>query len=171
MARRRGGQRSSKRKGQFVWSAVKDTGTLITTTQQEDLISIPLDWAVNASQRATLMSIRGWIGFTGVSLAAVSTISCFIIKVDQDIPPTDSSINPATIQNYVDEDVLWTGQWRNPGQITGAVESPAGILLEINVKAMRKLRGDEEIRLLTINNVSNTVHKTVILRGLVKVQT
>jgi len=163
--------RSSKRSGQFAWAAARDGGTLVTTTQDTDLLSIGTDWAVISSQRATLMSIRGWIGFTAVSLTPVCTISCFIIKVDSNIALTDASVNPSTIQNYVDEDVLWTGQWRSSGQITGAVEAPGHVLFEINVKAMRKLRADDDIRLVTVSNVSNCVHKTALLRTLIKVQT
>ena len=56
----------------------------------------------------------------------------FFIKHDVDQASTGSWFNPATVQNYVDEDVLWTGQWRSPGQAATAIETPAHYTFEIN---------------------------------------
>jgi len=98
-----------------------------------------------------------------------ATLSMFILKNDQDIGVTAGSVDPATIQNYVDEDVLWTGMWRYPGQEATALEQPTAQMFEINVKAMRKIRADDEITLYWSCSVDNNVFMNVLLRGLVRV--
>ncbi len=162
-------QRAAKRRKQFVWTAAQNLGTTLTGTNQEEVIITGADWAVAASQRATLMSIRGWLNVSAIFQAATDTCSAFVLRIDTDIPSTSAALDPQTIQNYVDEDVLWTYKWRSPGQDVTAVETPAFTSVEINIKSMRRVTAGEDIRLFINSTNNGRLSYNSILRGLIKV--
>ncbi len=161
--------RASKVKGQFAWSAVRRSRSLIASASTViDPLVLGADWGVSASQIGTLKSILGWISVAGSGASGDDIINMFIVKQDINVVDTDASLDPTQIQNYVDEDVLWTGVWQSPVRQAASIENASGYTMEINIKAQRKIRGDDRI-ILCSRTAANEVTMSMILRSLVKV--
>jgi len=169
MARR---TRHSRRRGQLAWSAAKtDRSDLSAATTEEDVLVTGTDWAVSASQTGVLQTIHGTISMAKVSALGTDLVRMFILKVNFD-QAIDADLNPATIQNYVDEDVLWSGLWQPPNQdsIVSTGNFTSWHVINVHVKAKRKLRGDDEIRFF-ISSAQGEVQYSTIWRSLTRVDT
>ncbi len=147
MANKRGRvHRSSRARGMNVWTTVLFSDVTVGTGAifQTDIVA-DSDWVPAAgTARATLKRVRGWYTciVKDASLAKSQFVAfSYIGLFDED----ESAPAASTVSTYSDEDVLWTGLWRSPGQAGTAIEAPPGITFEINIKAQRKMRADDSI--------------------------
>ena len=157
---RRPNKRVVKRRGDYVWTALHLGSTVLSSVHDGEPIVQASDWVTaNNTEKATLMSIRGWIAL-GHTSGNVARATLAIIKHDADQVPTHAGLDPALVTTYVDEDILWTGGSQ------GVSSSLTVQYHDINVKAKRKLDGDVDISIIHTCSPTDTFVMTLVLRGL-----
>lgn len=147
MARRRRGGRSVRKSRDLVWITSILEETLLEGNLDLSLLVIPNDWAsaTNGFDRATLLSIRGWLHVVQLA-ASTSTeatgIWLSVYKTDQAVAV--NSFDPHDALEYNVNDTLWTG---GAGlNLTTGTSSPLPVT-DINIKTRRKLTSADSIRL------------------------
>jgi len=162
MARRRSRGRSSGAKGaNYVWTAVLPGFGLITAGD-ESLIVAKTDWSnIVGFERATIMTVRGWLSFTSGGTAAAD-YKWAIVLVDEDVPIQSSLL----ADFYTDEDILWTGGGRKA--LTDAGDNSWQINHDVNVKAKRKMTSGQELRIIFDVTATSSIHVVGVLRALLK---
>ena len=153
-----------------VWTAVlAQELPMAASTQLELNVAQPSDWAFGVGQRATLLTVRGYLSICGSNDDTVKVegaVLWYIAPVDADIPTAQA---PQTVGTYVEEDILSTGghifENYNP-----AVSSPGRATRnwDINVKTMRKLPPDMTVRFVLANRTSGEVKVTAVMRALLR---
>ena len=165
---RRVGRRSSGTRGpkNNVWTAIHVTNTQQVSTPVSADVVVPADWtAVAGFERATLLSIRGYISVSpDVEDISTGSIMFLIMVVDQDT----ANVDPQLVAPYTEEDILWTWGVQTGGQGAAAIESRPTTNVEINVKSMRKLTNGQEVRLMANASVGLAWRWTAIARGLLR---
>ena len=150
-----------------VWTVVlAEEVTIPTASTQAFNIVQDSDWSVaGSSERATILRVRGRWSFTNKFTTGSNdggAVMAFIILVDSDAGDPD----PSTSSSYVDEDVLWARSVEMPFVDTGT--APAPYDWDIDVKAMRKIRKGQELRMIMSNNSADSVRITGVMRALVR---
>ena len=147
MARNHRSRSFSRQKGRFIWTSVLFEGFNVPITPVSSNIVEDADWtAVAGNTGATLMAIRGWWSAQGQTGTGNDSLLMLIALVDADIASTSTSLDPAAVATYTDEDVLWTGGWTKAQVTEVGVRAGSG-QVEVNIKARRKIRSGQEIRL------------------------
>jgi len=165
--RRRGITRGSKDRGLNVWTAVlAEEFAIGSGTSSTFDIVLDTDWKPAAgTARATLMRIRGWLNviqkITSGSFAD-GMISAYIALYDED----ETSKPANAVNTYTDEDILWTGGHMFPFVDSGAAGSVC--MIDVDVKAQRKIKNGQEVRLVVTNNLAVSVDIGLVLRGLLR---
>jgi len=95
---------------------------------------------------------------------ANSGIFIIIYTTDADA----GTVSPLNATSYTDEDILWTGGCDFNGAGAGAVEQTAGYLLDVDVKAMRKINTSRDVRFAVESTGSGGVKMSGILRALTR---
>ena len=168
----RGGYRSSRRRGNLIWTSIKFDNLDVLTTPQNGGGSVVAtgDWLAHAGrQECTLMSIRGWLHATKqLGSTSPDTLFLAMIKHDEDIGDTDASLDPDVVQTYVDEDILWTAGWAAPGAHTLVGEAAHSHYFDVNIKAKRKVSSAEVVDLISTTN-NGLIAMSGVLRALLKI--
>jgi len=122
-------------------------------------IAAPSDWQVTttASERATLLRIRGWLSFAPDASAGATGVFMQIVVMDE----AAASPNPVASSSYNDFDVLWTGGFNLA--ISAATPNSGVNLIAIDVKVMRKITNSQDVRL-----AMRTVGSAGLLSGVVR---
>ena len=172
MARRRTSSRASRRgpKNQ-VWTvgAVVGDNVPASTTTQLSAIVAGSDWEASsaAGEKATCLRIRGWLGVRqntdGGGIGSAGALFLYIARQEETVSLSDGS-NAST---YANEDILWTGGISLPGHGDLSARSFSTDFL-IDVKAMRKLRNTQVIRLVVTNASLGAVTFNGVIRALVR---
>ena len=162
--------RSSRRHGNFIWSAILLDQVSFTVAAQGLALVVSADYALAASQgQATLMAIRGWLSLSNGSSTNRESLYMAIVKKDEDESPTGLSMDPGIAEFYTKEDILWTAGWLNPAFQTAAGERSQYHEI-LNIKAKRKLKSGQDISLqFASNGGAPTSQLSGVLRALIKV--
>ncbi len=157
MANRRG--RASRTKNNYVWSVVSVNRAILTTVTSENLVQ-DSDWNPSGGQkRATIIAVRGYLMMRAVGVL-VSDCHMYLGIMDEDVA---TSPDPALAATYVDEDIMWTGGFcKSPG----AQDARQLFHMDINIKAKRKIRSGQELRLNSIGTNASELRLIGILRTL-----
>ena len=170
MAKRRFSRAVGPRKGpkNLVWASVLassqnvGTGTFLSFNIVQDN-----DW-VRASglERATLLRIRGW--WSWITKDATGShdggpIFAYIGIYDED----ETSADPSQVATYGEEDILWTSGLELPFTDSGAGQTQFNE--KIDVKAMRRIRKGQEVRLVIANKGVSDGELTLLVRGLLTI--
>jgi len=157
----KGIRRASRRKGNYLWTAVLAEQIPLTAATLAFVIVADGDWQRSSGQsRATLLSIRGYYTIFNVGVLA-SDFKAYIQVVDEDAP----SEAPISVGTYVSEDIMWTGGFSK------AASSQSGATFHheiMNVKAKRKIRTGQECRMVVRASVTSEWQISLVLRGLLK---
>ena len=172
MAGRRGrsrGSRSTRGPKNQTWTVVAASNqTFDNTPTVEELIVIGSDWTANASgtERGTLLRMRGWLS---VAMPSQTTAQQSVFAAIY-IAASDSPVaaTPPDDSGFYDLDVLWTGGVFLPGGEATSVEPPRPHSWEIDVKAMRRLTSEQEVRLALIGTGTAVVSYSTIIRALMR---
>jgi len=161
------GSRSTKERGQNVWTTVLSAQSSIATgvTIERDIVA-DSDWSTTAgTSRATLMRIRGYFSvihkLTTGSFADAPVLAYIAIFDEDETSPAATDVN-----TYSDEDVIWTAGHLFAFADTGTV-GPTW-QQEIDVKAQRKIKNGQEVRLVITNAASISVSVTLVVRALLR---
>ncbi len=146
-------KRGFHRKGEYIWTAVLMDEVNIASTPQGLPVVLSADFSLTGAQSSgvTLMAIRGWLSMMMTNSTANQTAYLAICKKDEDESTTGVSMDPGIIDFYVNEDVLYTTGWLCPGFQTAVGERPGVQILDINVKARRKLKTGNDISLQVVS--------------------
>ena len=159
--------RASRAKGKYIWTAILIEGFNVPITPVAAEIVIGTDFAAHSGREGvTLMAIRGWLSYTAQTGTGGDTLMQYIAVIDENEGPTSTSLDPAAIDTYVSEDILWTGGWsKQEATNTGSRES---FVEQINVKARRKINTGQEVR-LQMTTTNDEIQVSGVLRGLLKI--
>ena len=161
---------SYSRKGGYIWTNVKLSSEAVANT----VISLPVvdssEFSQTGSQKmVTLMAIRGWLSATKVVASGGTVLFGLIGVFDDDLASTATEMDPAVSSTYTDEDILWTFGCELPDWST-ASQAGGGIWhQEVNVKARRKIKTGQDVRIVYTNTLGSRVLLSGVLRALLKV--
>ncbi len=163
--------RSTSRRGpkNNLWTTVLFNQTPIGAgAQNTSLIVTADDWirAAGGNERCTLLRIRGMLSFAPEANTAVvaSAMMSYVMVEDADVAVAASPFVAAT---YANEDILWTASAALPAL---AVDEPGPQSnWVIDIKAMRRIQKDQEIKIVTANTAgSRTQEVSGVLRALLR---
>ena len=169
MAKGRRITRSVRSKGALVWTTVLANGINMATgtTATMDIID-DQDWTnVGGSEKATCLRVRGWLSIT-IDAAAVLTgaepVFLYVALFDQSAASPNAD-DPTT---YTEEDILWTAGHMFPYSNISQT-SPDSYDVNVDIKAMRKIRTGEQLRMVIRNPTGGLAYEfSGLLRALVK---
>lgn len=148
MARRvRVVRRSSRRKGDLVWITTVVAASLLEATPTDyGLLVIPTDWGNQQGfDRATLMGIRGWLGFSQQAAATAADATGFYTAIYvTDASVAANSMDASTATEYQDFDTIYTDGF-SLTQTTGT----AGFTQsrQLDIKSRRRLTSASSVRI------------------------
>jgi len=147
--RRGGGGRASRRRKNQTWvSTIVEAASFDNDPVIEATILNGANWSLEQGlDRATLMTIRGWLSVSYDPTQTVANRAFYMIYMtDVDTPILAAGTNgPADALAYI-EDVIWTGGWQVPIGKAASVEQSTSINYEFNIKAMRRMTSDQVLR-------------------------
>ncbi len=141
---------------------------LAASAQVEVDIAQSADWAFAPGQRATLLTIRGYLSVTASTDITVEhpdgAILWYIAPIDADVTVPAP---PELAGTYIFEDILMTG-----GHIFGHAMSGGPVRntydADINVKTKRTFVSDTDIKFVLANRTSNVIKITCVMRALLR---
>lgn len=149
------------------WGAVSFGGIVDDSPAVEFVLMTGADWSVTGGlERGTLLRTRGWLAATrnSTGAAAVQALYAQIFLTDVDAPigqPPDTPIA------YL-EDTLWTGG-TNFAPYSALIDANSQTMnFEFDVKVMRKITSDQELRLILVCTVPGFVRIDGLARALVR---
>ena len=166
-SRRRGTTRAHRGVKNQIWTTLMLDATSIAAAGTMDLnIVEAADWAFVDGQRATVMTIRGYLSFSfsnSVAALAEGSLLGLIAVVDNGaaLPPP-----PDVAASYVAMNILDTFGF--------AIEEVAANVArgerqhEVNVRTKRIISARDDVRLVIKNNGVNTVEVTGVCRALMR---
>ena len=164
-ARRRQTRSASRPRGpkNQVWTAVAsfDNVVPIAGTIAFNLVEDG-DWTVRTgAEKATILSVRGTLAVRPNGLLGVAgDMPAYIHLIDE----SATSPSAGTPSTYTEQDILWTGLALLPDD-SDATWTHEFIL---DVKAMRKIRKGQQLRLVMTNLTLEILHATCLARTLVR---
>ena len=168
-SRRRGASHARSKPGvkNQIWTTLMLDAVSIAAAGTLDLnIVEAADWAFVDGQRATLMTIRGYLSFSfsnSLVASAEGSLLGLIAHVDAGValpPPPDIAAT------YVATNILDTFGYAIPEVAANVVRQVKNH--EVNVKTKRIFSAREQIRLVIKNNGVNTVEVTGVCRALIR---
>ncbi len=145
----------------YLWAAVLVGQNIPNSPSFGGKLVQDTDWATHGGQqKATVLAIRGWLATKAVGTSS-ATAHMFIGVGDEDEAASQAS--PILAQTYIDEDIMWTG---GASKAAGALSDGDIGYFEINIKAKRKIRSGQEVRLVTEASVVSQIALHGILRTL-----
>ena len=169
MARKRYSRAASSPRGpkNNVWTTVLgDQVDIANLTSNEFNIVQDSDWsAIVGAERCTILRIRGWLKVHNKVTTGIrdeSSVFCYVTLMDEDAPVAAADL----VQTYTDEDILWTGG----GAMTVTDTNATGIVVDmpIDIKAMRKMRRGQELRLVVTNPSATVQVANFVIRALLR---
>ena len=149
-----------------VWTAVHVTNTAQSSTSIEAGIVLASDWTnVGGFERATLLTIRGYISVSP-NVVDVSTGSFMALIYIADKGAT--AVDPQVVTAYTEDDILWTWGAQSGGQGAAAIEARPTMTEVINVKSMRRISGQQEVRVAVNASVGLDWRWTGMFRALLR---
>ncbi len=154
-----------------LWAVViAERVTIAAGGQTADQLLTTADWsrgAVGGSERATILRVRGYMSFTGknaVGARGSAALMAYLTVVDEDIT---TDVSPGVASTYIDEDILWTRghSW----SAVAAGENRADVYWDVDVKAMRKIRIGQDLRMVWSNFAVETLERSMVLRTLIRI--
>ena len=162
-------QRSSRRKGKYLWSGLLFDELLITSTPQGfDIVASADFTTANGRSEVTLMGIRGWLSFSNRVQTVWETAYVGICKRDSDESTAGASQDPSALSYYIDEDILYTTGYLAGGQTT-AVGQRESWNVDLNVKSRRKLSTGQNITMNLATAGANSVLVSGVMRAIMLV--
>ena len=169
MSRRRGFSRAASSRGpkNNVWTTILAEDVDIGAGGLSGFnIVQDSDWTASAgSERATILRVRGWLTVhnktsTGIRGDGAFFLGIFLLDSDAATP------NPSVASTYVDEDTLWTGG----GMFTITDTNATGHVTDLlpDVKAMRKMRKGQELRIAVASPGLTNLRVSFVLRALLR---
>jgi len=162
---------SSAKHGDLVWITTVIAASILEATPTDiGLIVIPSDWGNQVGfDRATLMGIRGWLGWSQQAAAtAADATGCYMAVYVTDQGISANSMDPSTATEYSDFDTIWTDGF-SLSQTTGTAGSfPAR---QLDLKAKRKLTSASAVKLaVAVDGDTGTprVNFNAVFRALLK---
>ena len=149
-----------------IWANALMNETAVGTA----VVSVPLvdatDWVrATGLERATLLSVRGWLSVSATpTIVTLVTWFAVIYVADKDA----SAVSPIAVATYGEEDILWSGGLNWPLGGAGAVERGPAAMMPINIKAMRRITSGQEIRLDMDSTVASIVTVSGVIRSLLR---
>ena len=135
--------------------------------QQHSNIVQQSDWSSTGGERATVLTIRGWlsVSFTNdVSVASNEGSVFWYIGVIGDGIVTP--LSPLAANTYIRPSILTTaGHLAEAVPIGGRANSKSW---DINVKTMRTIKASETIALVLSNESDRTINTSGVIRALVR---
>jgi len=168
-------RRSSRAKnGDLIWVTTIIQASLLESTPTDiGLLVIPADWSLSGGfDRATLMGMRGWIGWSQQAAATAADASgayWAIYVTDQAVAA--NSMDPASATEYSDFDTIFS-DGISLTQTTGTAGPQVARQLE--VKARRKLTSASSVRLaasVDSDTATPRVNFNGVIRSLLKLDT
>jgi len=130
---------------------------------------IDSDWVRSsaASEKATLLRMRGWWGARALSTTPTGGAVYLYALLSDDDAPTVPADDPFT---YAEEDILWTDGWVVPDANIdmGAGGQQPNITKPIDVKAMRKIRSGQAVDFVVSNKADNSIEISCVIRALIR---
>ena len=167
MANKRRYTRASKGVKNQIWSVLLYDRTSIAAGATLDLNAVEAsDWAFVDGQRATLMTMRGYLSFSftnSLVASAEGSLLGLIAVVDSAsavAPP------PSFAASYVDTSILDTFGFAIPEVAADVTREERTHL--VNVKTKRIIRARDDVRIVIHNNGVNTVEVTGVVRSLIR---
>jgi len=150
-----------------IWSVILiDNQVVDTTVVEGDIVNNgDLQAAATGFQRFTLLRVRGWLSITKPPENTVAA-SIFMIIYVTDL--NAGTVDPTNATKYTEEDILWTGGVQFEGAGAGAVEVATPIVLDIDVKAMRKIDTSRDVRFSFLSTGVGGIVVSGLMRGLVR---
>jgi len=168
MGRRKGGRfHASKGVKNNVWAvaAAFDTTLSAGTTTFIPCV-IADDWSTG-SERATLLTMRGWFSVCGQNQIAAAqlegSVAWYIALMDEDITAFPSPFLPST---YVDEIIMTTGGHTFEHVAIGGRRNTKD--WDINLKTMRTLHSGTDVILVLRNETADDVTFSGVFRSLLR---
>lgn len=160
MTRSRGTRRFKRGPKDYIWCSVLiESDTVATTALQGENIITETDWRAGTGfERATMLTIRGYVTCHNLSSAANDVKMCIAKQGD-----AEATLDAASIVTYNEEDVLWTGGMLFPSAVEPQAQS---FTWDIHVKAKRKLTVGDDVAFFIAPN-GGSVLWSCVLRGLV----
>jgi len=161
-------RRSGKYKGDLVWVTTIISASLLENTPTDiGLLVIPADWTSSGGgfDRATLMAMRGWIGWSQQAAATAGDASgayWAIYVTDQAVAA--NSMDPSTATEYSDFDVLFS-DGISLTQTTGTAGPQVSRQLEM--RSRRKLTSASSVRIAATVD-SDTAAPRVNFNGVIR---
>ncbi len=167
---RKGFTRSARGKGgpkNNVWTAVLADQVVIAASGLSSFnIVQDSDWtSITGAERCTLLRTRGWLSFHNKTTTGVR-VEGAVFLVIQLTDENAGSSDPSVVSSYSDEDTLWTGGGVQTVTDTNATGHVTDLL--VDVKAMRKVRKGQDLRLIVANTGAATVEISFVLRALLR---
>jgi len=170
VAGRRFARRAVRKSRDLIWiTTVIQAATLETAGLDIADLVIPADWSLSAGfDRATLMSIRGWLALsqTATGTAAEAPGAYLAIYLAEQLTPANQ-MDPTNAVDYANFDVIYTDGMAGVGTV-----SAAGMRgMQIDVRSRRKLTSASEIRLaiaVPVDTATPRFNTTGVLRCLLK---
>jgi len=133
-----------KARGDKIWVAGVMNNNLTANVPNSIDIVQGSDWADASTglERATLLSIRGWVN-PHVDFISGSHLEIFMLIRKSSVGATQQTLS--AVEAYVD-DILWTGGFAIQSDTSGTGSQQRNRMYEINVKAKRKITSDDIIR-------------------------
>ena len=174
MARRRRSAHSNKLRNQVWIVDVLDAVNVDDTPVVEEVLLEGSDWTqLDGTERGLLVTIRGWLRAAAIGQETIrASLGCLIYVTDTDAPVLAVGSNgPWDPSGYL-EDILWTGGGMSGGAQSTTLEAPRPFEIggsEIHVKAQRRIKTDQQVRIAMVMNVAgNAVSVNGVFRTLVR---
>ncbi len=138
---------------------IQEDATVDDTPVVEVSLLRGADWSQNPGlARATLLRLRGWLSVnTSLVEPTEGTFFAGIYLTDVDAPVLTVGTNDPASSGFFLEDILWTGGTRLPASSASNVSVVPEHHWDLDLKSMRKITSDQELRLAMVVGVANIV--------------
>jgi len=174
VAKRRRATRKSGANHEQNWTGlIQEDVSVDDTPVIEAILVTGSDWTASTGlSRATLLRIRGWLKLIVASPLETTVASFYsvVYVTDVDAPVLTVGTNGPADAAVGLEDLIWTGGTPLPASNAGNVSvTPVYDLGPIDIKSMRKLTSDQQVRLAMVVGSSNVVVSvSAFIRSLVR---
>ncbi len=167
MARRNFTRAAKRGPKNNVWTVVllQETALAASGQQQSNIVQ-QSDWSVNGGERATILTIRGYISVSAQNATTPlleGGVLWYIGLNDNDIVTPAA---PETAATYVNEQILTTGGHIFPEVAGGFTRESMD--WEINVKTKRTIQSGTNVVMVMANRTSDEIKTTAVLRCLLR---
>ena len=141
-------RRSVKRSKDLIWVTTMIEASILENTPTDICIAVtPSDWSGGniGFDRATLMSVRGWISYSQQAAAtAAEATGMYLALYLTDVQVAANAMDPSNATEYSAFDTLWTD-----GMSLTATTGTAGPFLarQLDVRSRRRMTTQTDVRI------------------------